>query len=169
MSSGGVGPLPFRFNDILSSSYYAISIIAVLLAMAGFAFSLKWRIDDLEHREQEHPTRHELATVAIKVDDNLKGLEKHVNDLDQYGTRALADRTTLLEQENHIQGERIQDLVRRINTLQESLNKLASDIPVVVDRQNNNSNAIRELQPRIWSSGGERGPAAPINQPQHPQ
>jgi len=168
-NNGGIGPLPFRPSDFLQSSYYAISIAIFLLGLVGFIFSLKWRVDDLQVKEREHPTRSELAQVAIKVEDRLSGLERRMEDLDIHGTRALADRTTLIEQNNHAQDDRIQGLVSRMNELQMSVNQIQNAIPVLTDRQNNNTNAVRELQQRVWGSGGERGPTAPILQPQRPQ
>ena len=131
-SNGGIGPLPFRLVDFLQSSYYAISIVAIMLALVGFIFSLKWRIEDLEAREREHPTRHELAQVAVKVDDRIGSLET-----------------------------RMQEFTRRLDDMQEYDNKIHGELPVIIERQNVNSAAIKELQQRIWSSGGGRGPTAP--------
>ena len=60
--------------------------------------NMKWRIDGLELREAEKPTKSDLATIAIKVEDRIKNLENRVEVLDIHGTRALADQTTLIEQ-----------------------------------------------------------------------
>ena len=61
----------------------------------------------LKIREAEHPTKGDLATIAIKVEDRIKNLENRVEVLDIHGTRALADRTTLIEQGNKQQDDRI--------------------------------------------------------------
>lgn len=172
MSSSGEGrpPFPFRLTDVLSSAYSTLMLLLVLIGLISFIVSMRWRLDEIEKREQEHPTRSELATIALKVDERLNNLEKRLSDLDQYGTRALADRTTLIEQQNHAQDERILDITRRLTTVQENVNKLGNEIPVIIDRQNSNTQAVKDLQQRVWSSGGERGPTAPpaILMPQYP-
>ena len=71
-SGGGLGPLPFRLNDFLSGSYYAITIIVVLLGLVSFALSLKWRIDELERREQEHPTKRNWRPLPSRSKTGLR-------------------------------------------------------------------------------------------------
>lgn len=163
MPNGGIGPLPYRLSDFLSSSYYIVSIIVVALGLVTFITTLKWRVDNLELREKEHPTRQELAEVAIKVDDRLRNLETHLDTLDKYGTRALADRTTQIEQGNRSQDERLQDLVKRINELQSQLNQISNLLPIIQERQNNVLRRLDELEfnhTRGRSPVGPEGPGA---------
>ena len=71
-----------------------------------------------------------------------------------------------------------------MNELQASLNKFSGELPVIVDRQNANTAAVRDLQQRVWGGDRDRdrspdrapigpiGPgynAPPINQPQRPE
>ena len=90
----------------------------------------------LKYVKQEHPTKSDLATIAIKVEDRIKNLENRVEVLDIHGTRALADRTTLIEQDNKQHDGRLQELVHRMNEFQASFNKFSGELPVIVDRQN---------------------------------
>ena len=136
---GGPGSIPF-LREFLSGSYYIVSMVIVLLGLVSFLLSLKWRDDELERREQEHPTKTELATVVIRAEDRMNNLEKFVLDSN-----------------------------RRIIDLQEAVNKLNNEIPVLSDRQNNNSGAIRELQQRIYQyPNSDKGPTAPILLPPRP-
>ena len=161
--------LPFRLADFLSGAYYALSITFVLVGLVAWTVHQQSRVDYLEMREKDHPTKQDLSETAIKVESRIADLEKSIlatdrrlNDLDVHGTRAMADRIVLIEQLNREVVERSQELVRRVNEIQSVANKAGSDTAVIVERQNVNSEAIKALQQRMWSNGGERGPTAPV-------
>ena len=158
-NNGGIGPLPFRLADFLQSSYYVISVVVILLGFVGFLLALKGRVDDMEEREHQHPT---LAEVAVKVDNRIGSLERHIENMDAFGSRALTGRTALLEQENHIQAERIVELVHRMDDMQTKLNRLDIELPVVIDRQSTHSDAIKALQERLWLLDGGDHSQAPV-------
>jgi hypothetical protein len=156
-SEGGEGPIPWGLRDFLGSAYYGLAIIGVIVGLIGWILAQQHRIDALEEKDKEHPTRRELAEIAIRVEDRIASLERHIQDIDLHGTRAMSERMTLIEQGQHSQDNRIQETVRRINDLQVAFNKLNEQIPIIIDRQSNNTNAIRDLQQRVWGRN-DKGP-----------
>lgn len=133
------GQLPFRLHDFLSGTYYALSVTVALVGLIAWTVHQQTRIDYLEEHEREHPTKQELSETAIRIDNRITTLE----------LRILPETSRILE------------WVRRFDDMQNEINRISRDITVIIERQNVNTEAIKNLQMRAWSNGGERGPTAP--------
>ena len=107
-----------------------MSITGVVVGLIVWTVHQQGRIDELERKDQEHPTKTELNATAIRIDNRIADLEKqqaehptkaelnataakletlerHVDDLDVHGTRALSERVNAIEQNNRSHDDRI--------------------------------------------------------------
>jgi hypothetical protein len=114
--------LPFRLADLLAGAHYA-AVLGLL-----FIGLIIW-----------------FVTVRIE----LSTVHQHLDDLDQHGTTALRERVQSLELTLSNNDQRGIDAIRRFNDVQAQVNKTLSDLSIVMERQNNNAQAIKELRQQI--------------------
>lgn len=115
-------------------------------------------IASLEQINRDHPTKADLAATELRVAEFGRQLE----ELDIHGTRALADRVLALEQINKTVSDKAETLAKqsdaatnelhtRFNSLQDQLNRINEQMPLIVERQRVNTAAIIELEHHAWT------------------
>jgi chaperonin cofactor prefoldin len=170
MANGNGVKLPFRLNDLLSGAYYAIAITASIIGLLAWTIHQQTRIDYLEQREKEHPTKTELSETAIRIDNRITGLEQtdknYPSRIESLSTRldlrlqelakeqGTQDQRTLLIEER--QGRVIKDL----QAMNERIDRIVQALDSAYSRLNDFIDAYNRTR-----AGGERGPTYQTDTP----
>lgn len=164
--------LPFRLSDVLSGAYYTLSITGVVIGLVAWTVHQQARIDYLEMREKEHPTKSELAETAIRIDNRITGLERNQespsNRADAINIR-VDQRLQDLTKEQGVQGQKVSIIEERQNRVIRDLQALNERVDRVVQALDSTYSRLNEFIDSYnrAKGGGEHGPTSPSwNAPQ---
>lgn len=100
-NSNGRGiKLPFKISDALQGMSSIVSVVVVLIGLVVWSARQEARIGEIEHRS--------------------KALEEHFTELEQRGTRALAERASILSEHVDALNAAIAELQKRVDQINNS-------------------------------------------------